>query len=556
MNETMRKIASRLTLLAVGLYLIVGIGPAVGQSAVTNPDTYTYVRASEPRTMDPGNAIDNVSLVVLADIYQRLVTLNRDDPSQIVGDVANTWTVSDDGLVYTFELRRGIRFQDGTPLTAEDVKFSFDRIILMNGSAGLARELELVRGAAAYLDSDMGQADADSYLAADGVQALDDHTVRVTLTDPFPAFLPKLALLSFIVSKDFVEANGGLVPGEENEFMSRNAMGSGPFAFVQWVPGQRIVLERYNGYWKGPAALGRVIVEFVAETGTRLLRLQTGDVDYIELSPAQADQVLNLDTGQSKVDGVFVQMNPRFAGNFIFFNTQFEPFDNPTFREAMFHAFPYDVYIEESLRGIFGNRANGPIPQGMFGFPEDRPFPEQDLARSRALFEQAGWQGTLTMTIRAGRATNEQVALLLKDAVEGLDVGIDIELQEFASSTFVSMMRAGELALYPNSWGANFNDPDTMVTNLYHSNGFYPVQQGFGDPTLDQMIEAARSQTDLAAREQMYHDIVARGENQFLHIVTDQPFVVNPIRTWLKGWRANPLLWSKESYFLAKSAAD
>jgi peptide/nickel transport system substrate-binding protein len=555
MSEHTRSGATKLVkaVVALALLAVAGLGSAQAQGAITNPDTYTYLRRSGPRTLDPGNAIDNVSLVVLADIYQRLVTLKRGDPTQVVGDVADTWSVSSDGLVYTFHVRKGLTFQDGSPLTAADVKYSLDRVVLMNGSAGLARDLILVKGVKTYLASPMAKADADAYMAAGGIQAPDASTVRITLNQPFTAFLPQLALFSFVVSKDYVEAHGGVTPGEINNFMSRNAMGSGPFAFKQWVPQQRIVLERYDGYWKGPAALKRVVVEFVPETGTRVLRLRTGDADYIELSAADADQVVDPATGKSKIDGVRVVLTPRFAEDYIFFNTKMKPFDDVDFREAMVYAFPYGIYLKQSLRGVFGQAANGVIPKGMFGYPEGRALPHQDLAKAKQLFEKAGFKGTVTMTIRSGRKANEQVALLLKDAVEGLGVGVKIDIQELASSTFVSKMRAGNLALYPNAWGADYSDPDTMVSNLYASTGFYPTQQGFKDPELDQMIAKARSEADPAVRKTMYADIVNAGEGQYLHIITDQPMDVTPIRTWLKGWQGSPLLWSKESYYLSKS---
>ena len=252
------------------MLLIVGISSTLIFAApgVKNPTTYTYIRVAEPKTLDPANAMDNVSLVILADIYQRLVTLNRDAPDQVVGDVASRWTISSDGCIYTFYLRKGLRFHDGTPLTAWDVKYSIDRTILMNGSAGVALSFSPVKGAEEYLKSKMTQADVQKYLAANGVQVLDDYTLQITLNYPFMPFLAMLSLFSWVVPENYVESHGGITPGEENIWMARHAMGSGPFKFVEWVPSQHILLERYGNYWKGPAALERVKVEFIAETGT------------------------------------------------------------------------------------------------------------------------------------------------------------------------------------------------------------------------------------------------------------------------------------------------
>jgi len=556
MNKHKRVLSWKLLLASLVVGLIACVAPSLAWADVPDPSTYTYIRKAEPKSIDPANAMDNYSLVVLADIYQRLVTLNRDDPTQVVGDAASTWSISPDGLAYTFNLRKGLDFHNGAPLTAQDVKYSIDRIILMNGPAGVAQDFSVVKGAETYLNSEMTPADVDAYLAAGGVQILDDYTVIVTLNYPYTPFLPMLCLFGFIVSEDVVEAHGGLIPGEENMWMSRNAIGSGPFEFVEWVPGQRLILERYGRYWKGPAALERVVVEFVSETATQLLELQTGDVDVIDLSSTQADQVLDMGNGKPKFPDVSVKYYPRLAVNCIFFNFAFEPFNNVKFREALVKAFPYELYIEEALYGILGMRANGVIPRGMLAYPTDIVFPDQDLVQAKSLFEEVGWTGTLTLTIRAGRTSQKQLALMFKDALESLDVGITVEVRELASSTFVSKMRKGELAFYPNGWGANYNDPDSMVRALYYSAGYYPVQQSFCDPTLDAWIHEAQQESDPVQRVQLYHNIVERANSLYVHIVTEQPFDLYAMRSWLRGWRPNPLKWSKESYFLYKAELE
>jgi len=539
-----------LVFLASSVILTFAVG-TFGQTIDTDA-TYTYIRKAECKSLDPHNARDNYSLVILADIFQRLVQVDSEDATNLIGDAAASWSLSEDGLSYTFHIREGLKFHDGSDLTAHDVKFSFDRTVLMNGTAGLAAKLNLILGAQAYIDSGMTQADADAYLAAGGVVVEDDYTVAIHLTQINIPFIKVLSLYSFIGSEDYVMANGGVVPGEENDWIARNPMGSGSFTFVEWVPGQRVVLERYEEYWEGPANVKRVVAEFISEASVQLLKLRSGEADIIELAFSDANQVLDLETGEILFPEIQVLSYSLLRLSAVFFNHAVSPYDDVRFREAISKAFPCDLFIEAVLYDMFGNRINGIIPMGMSAYPSDIPLLENDSAEAKALFEEIGWTGTLDMTIRSNNATSKQLALMMKDSIEDLDVGITVNIEELDSSTFVGQMRAGELDFWNNSWGASANDADPMVEGLLYSTGYYANQQSFVSEEIDALFLAARAELNEEARNAMYQDIIEKGNALYVNIPLYQDHALAVMGSWMGGWKSSPLLWDRRSYFIEK----
>ena len=524
---------------------------AFGQTIDTDA-TYTYIRKAENKTLDPHNAKDNYSLVILADIFQRLVQVDPTDTANLVGDAAESWSISDDGLNYTFHIREGLKFHDGSDLTAHDVKFSFDRTILMNGTAGTATKFNLILGAQEYIDSAMTQADADAYLAAGGVTVEDDYTMTMHLSQANIPFIRVLALYSFIISEDYVTANGGLEPGVENDWIARNPMGSGPFKFVEWVPGQRVVLERYDEYWEGPANVKRVVAEFISEASVQLLKLRSGEADVIDLAFSNANQVLDLETGESLYPEVQVLTYPLLRLGAVFFNLDVSPYDDVRFREAISKAFPLDLFIEVVLYDLFGNRLNSVLPIGTVGYPSDIPLLENDPEEAKALFEDVGWTGQLTMTIRSNNATSKQLALLMKDSIESLGVGITVNIEELASSVFVGKMRAGELDFWNNSMGASSPDPDHMVDGFLYSKGYYANQQSFVNERIDELYFAGRAEMDQEQRIAIYREIIETANALFVNIPLYQDHALAVMGTWVGGWKSSPLLWDRRSYFIEK----
>jgi peptide/nickel transport system substrate-binding protein len=551
MRGTMHSLAR--IILACGLLALMLGGVAVAE--ITNPDTYIYVRAREPLSLDPASSLEIEDHLVVGDIYQRLIQVNLDNTLEFIGDAAISWEISEDGLAYTFNLREGLTFHNGNPITAEDVKYSIDRVVLNMSPTGVYLHFIGIVGAEEFFDSEHTQANVDAYLAAGGVEIVDASTIIVRTAFVDMTFLSNFTFWGYIVSKDYVEEHGGINPGYNNEWMMRNPMGSGPFQFVEWLPGQQIVLERFDGYWRGPAQLQYVVYKPVGESSTQLLMLQSGEADAIlGVDYAILNQLYDAATGDARDPEIIVGVEDNLIVTGLMFNLSKEPYTDVKFREGLVYAFPYDSVYEIVDEGILMKPFNGVVPKGMVYYADDFPMYAQDEARAVTAFEEAGWTGVVTINTRAGRAEEQIVSLMFKDAIESLDVGITVDIVEIPTPTWVEMRRNGELEIYFGGWSAKCNDPHTMVECFYRSGiGFHASHTLIDDPVLDAWIDQAVQEPDTEVRAALYHDIVERGNNQFYYLPRGQRTTVVARRSWLKGWKESPFVQLHSSYSLYKS---
>ena len=224
--------------------------------AAPNPDTFTHATIGDVDSMDPAWDYESFGGSVIELTLERLVYYDREKLA-IVPQLAKGWDVSDDGLVYTFHINDKAKFNDGTPITAHAVKFSLDRLVLMNDPDGPAWMFSsYVKGGPEYMTANTWQVtnetEVQKYLAAEGVKAIDDLTVQITLEQPFAPFVTVLAYTACsILNPAMVNANEVDQPGFHNEWVSKHGpeIGSGPFKLVEWTPKQSIVLERNENYW-------------------------------------------------------------------------------------------------------------------------------------------------------------------------------------------------------------------------------------------------------------------------------------------------------------------
>lgn len=539
-------------LLIMGLITMLSGAVALGE--ITNPDTYTYVRAREPLSLDPASTLEIEDHLLVGDIYQRLIQVNLDNTLEFIGDAAESWEVSADGLSYTFTLREGLTFHNGDRVSMEDVKYSIDRMVLNMSPTGVYLHFAAIVGAEEFFSSELTQADVDAYLAAGGVEIVNDSTITVRTAVVDMTFLSNFTFWGYIVSKAYVEDHGGIDPGYNNEWMMRHPMGSGPFQFVEWVPGQQIVLERFDGYWRGPAKLQYVVYRPINEASTQLLMLQAGEADAIlGVDYAILSQLYDASTGESRDPNIVIGVEDVLSITGLMFNLSKEPYTNVKFREGLVYAFPYELIYEVVDEHILMRPFNSVIPRGMVYYEDDLPAYAQDEARAVAAFEEAGWTGSLTIQIRAGRSEEEIVSLMLKDAIEALDTGITVDIVEIPTSTWLEMRRDGELDIYFGGWSAKANDPHSMVECFYLSGiGFHASHTRIDDPVLDAWISEAVQEPSAEIRAVLYHDIIERANSQYYYLQRGQRTKIIARRSWLKGWQASPFEQLHGSYLLYK----
>jgi len=332
------------------------------------PDTLIYATYGEPESLDPAFAYDSVSWGVISQVYETLLTYNKSSSTEVVPLLAESYEVSEDGLVWTFKLRKGVTFHNGNPLTADDVVYSLERVIKMNQDP-------------AWMIADF----------VDRVEKVDDYTVKIYLKEPYAGFKFVLATpVAAIVDKETVEAHGGVVEGEANEWMTTHAVGTGPYKLVEWKPGELIYLEAYDGYWKGwdGKHVKKVIIKNVPEWETRKLMLLKGDADMVTVDPIYVNEVKDQ-------PGVEVYIGDSLIIQYIGLVNDLPPFDDVNVRKAVCYAFPYDDFIQQALNGQ-AIRLRGAIPKGLLGYSDEVPLYEYNLEKAKEYLKKSKYYEALT----------------------------------------------------------------------------------------------------------------------------------------------------------------
>ena len=536
---------------------------SISGQAVPNPDTLVEERSVAPGEggYDPARSWDDGANPIMENVYETLVTWDGRNASNFIPWLATSLPdVSPDGLVYTFHLRQGIMFQDGTPFNATAVKFSLDRAILMNVADGsqfliAPNETMAIKGGPRYFNaetvSNYNATEAKIYLAQNGVKVIDLYTVQITLEHPYAAVIATMAFsVTGIVSPSYVTANcpgsaemPGVMPGIPCDFMTNHAMGTGPWKLVEVTPKVRVVLERFDGYWggpnhTGPAKLKRYIVNYVTEVGTRELDLFSGTADTIELRGPNAFDIIDKNAWLNNHQivplrpGIRVWTAPTIAIYQITLNPRIKPLDNVLFRQGLSYAFDYNTYITQALNG-FAVRLDSLVPPGMFGYDPTVPSYTYDIAKAKALFQQVGYVGTLEISVASGDTNSEAAALLLKDSMSQADPAVQIRISEVDTPTSLSLYHTFKLPIRLGLWTQDLPDPAECVANFATQAGFRAKMSEFNNDTITSLVNRGASITNPAQRLAIYHEIQTEMYRKVPYIWLMTPIAINVERDWV-----------------------
>ncbi len=511
--------------------------------ASNDPSTLDYALAADVDTLDPHWAYDAVSLFIVDQVYETLIdfageSLDAFEPrlATVVPSLRNGF-LSKDGLTYAFPLRSGVKFHDGTLMTAEDVKYSLLRFLLLDREGGPSNLL--LSGLLGVRHT--GDLPPDElYDLADKTISTEGGSVVLRLNKPFAPLLGILANFAHVVSKGYVTANGGWDgrketwvkyrnPSKESSTLFSRMNGTGPFQLEAWDrPGKKVALVRNDAYWRKPAALSRVNLTSVADSRERRRRLATGEIDVAFVERRYLDQFEGL-PGVSVTDGL-----PALeAQNTVLFNLKVEPKDNtwlgsgtlgdgvppnffadPEVRKAFAFAFDYDAFIKEAYRSK-AIQAHGPIPAVLFGHnPKQKPWPYSPY-QAEAAFKRAKngavWnQGfALSMAYTEGNAERRIACRLLKEGIEKLNVKFHVDCRALPESKLLDEFRARRLPAFMYRWILDYPDPHNAVEPYLHSAGYFASMLGYNNPRADAMIEQAAAETDPAKRKALYYELQA-----------------------------------------------
>ena len=456
-------------LLVLLLTLILSISPALAQG-----DNIIHVVSNfDIRTSDPHIAYETETWSTVGLFYRGLVEMITTDT---VGPaVAESWTVSDDGLVYTFTLREGGKFANGTDLTAEDVKYSFERLFDPNFPSPTSFFFEALVGVPEYRD---GSADEIS-----GIRVIDPLNVEFTLTVPVWTFLQRLALPpGSIVSQEGVEAAG--------DDFGRQPAGAGPFMLDSWEPGLRITASRNPNYFNPelPIADG-ITIDLLIEQSVGILRMDSGEADIA------FDWVPSADYARIAADPA---LSPRLVESLAFPNIDYilfqhrrPPFDNRDVRLALSMAINRDRLVQ--LLAGRAVAASGPLPPAMPGNNVDLQPLTYDPEGARALLESAGYPDGFSTTLLTNTdATNVQIAQAVIADWEA--IGVTTEFTSIDNAQFLDVLinQPDSIDTIMTNWYHDYLDPSNTHEPLLKCGGSYNWG-GYCNEELDSAFEVANA---------------------------------------------------------------
>lgn len=541
-------------------------------------DALIVIHKGEMESLDPVYSYDGVTHGMLINVYDTLLKFNGASLTELLPSISTqvptveNGLLSKDGRTYTFPIRKGVKFHDGTELTPEDVRYSILRFLLSDISGGPSSLLlEPILGISSTRNA-QGEITVD-FKDVEKAVRVDGDNVVITLKRPFAPFLSILARWSYIVSKSWAVSRGAWDGTEKtwkefNNFAKDSSPffsasnGTGSFKITRWdIAGKTLVLTANEKYFAGAPQLKTIFMRTVEEPSTMRLMLETGDADVAEISPKFINQLkgnshvalydnlprLRTDPVLFFTRNINMQANPdvgsgRLDGQGIPANF----FDDKDLRQAFLYAFDYDGFLRESMGGR-GQRAIGPAPQGLV--PQDDSFKRYnfDLKKAEEHFKKA-WGGRVwdkgfkfTITYNTSGEMRQIAAEILKRNVEKLNPKFQIDLRGVTWPAFLEKTAKHQMPIWARGWVADFADAHNFYFPFLHNQGRYALAQGYSNPQVDKLIEQAVAQTDPVKRNVLYKQVHNLMNEDAMQLYTVHPTGLWAMRSNVKGFVDNPV---------------
>lgn len=505
MNRTWKALGS--------LVFAAALAVAAPVAAQTPPNVLIVGQIAEPQSLDPQHVSAVNDFRILMNVYDGLVRY-KDGTLEVEPALATDWTISDDGLEYTFNLREGVSFHDGSPFNAEAVKFNFERMInedhpYHTGTFPLSFYFSAVAS----------------------VEAVDESTVTFTLNEPYAPFLSNLAYpAGLIVSKAAVETHG--------EDFDRNPSGTGAFKFAEWQSNTRVVIERNPDYWDGAPPLEAVVYRPITDANTRVAAMLAGEIDVMVEVPPD-----NVATFSDSADfALYEEAGPHLW--FLILNAKEGVFANKAARQAVNYAVDKQSLVDNVLQGT-ATVASGPTPPAFnWAYNEDLdPYP-YDPDKARALLAEAGVAEGTSLTFyvtQGGSGMLDPISMGTAIQADLQAVGLDVAIETYEWNTFLGKVNPGlegKADMAEMAWMTN--DPDTLPFLALRTEA-WPEQGGFNsgyysNPEVDELLAKARTSTDQAERAMLYKQMQAI-------VYEDAPWL------FVANWKQNAVTSSKVENF-------
>mgnify|MGYP000955812204 CR=1 FL=1 len=473
-----RRLVSILAIIIAFAMALSGCGDKeTGDADTTDtPKIAYYAYFSEPiLDWDPSVEFSS-GTIVLNNIYETLLRYNPEEDS-FEPILATEYTHSEDGMLWTFTLREGVKFHDGTVMDAEAVKFSIDRTI------------NLGKGASYVWD------------AVKEIRVVEPYKVEFELKYPAP-----IDLISSCCYSSFIMSPTAVNEDYENWAAGGKEAGTGPYMLQSTKMGEEVILTQFPDYWGGWEGehFSKVLIKKVPETASRRQMVETGEADVTVELPYEDVQAL------SGVEAVNINRAASFNNLTVFMNNLKEPLNDVKVRQALSYAFPYEDVIKYAM-GDYAKQSKGPVPAGLWGHGKDLPQYETDLEKARTLLAEAGYADgfKLLLTYMSGDEAEKKSAELFKSELNKIGVDLEIRAMPWESQWELSRHtdpneRQDMMMMY---WWPDYASPYSYLYNMFHSEEepMYNLSY-YSNETFDNMIDEANvlSASDRVKAEEMF----------------------------------------------------
>ncbi len=509
-------------LLATGLASLVLLSPALADQMLRLAIT------GDPRTIDVQMTTDEYTIPL--NVYDRLVEAETIAPGQskILPSLAESWDISEDGKTYTLHLRKGVLFHNGEELTADDVVYTYDRMLNPATKALNTDILDFVEGAKARLDG--------TTPTVSGLQAVDKYTVKIVLTQPYAAFIALLASpQASIYNRKFTEPLGdkyGLSPDTVN--------GTGPFVLTDYTLNDSQRMEANEKYFKGRSKLDSVLIRVVPDAETMRMLFESDEIDVFDTDSA-ITQIPYFTKSEKWKDQI--RKGPVAGLNYYHINQKIKPFDDVRVRKA----FQMGINRQEILDKMFygeGQLENGILPSGVACYTPATPI-EYNPKKAKELLVEAGYPDGVDIAFsQVSSWSSKWVDLNQLVQAQLRESGFNTEIKVVDESAYYDMRKGGTINNYPQVWSADFNDPDNFFYTFFSKSG--TSVRGFNndDQEVFDGIEKARGMTNPDERCKLYEQLTERIVQtdaawvplfSLNHLFIVQPRVKNFVVPW-NGW--------------------
>jgi peptide/nickel transport system substrate-binding protein len=435
--------------------------------------------ATDPQSLDPMVDSSGTTQLLLHNIFDTLVI--ADDSLKQAGDLATSWTFVAPSS-WDFTLRSGVTFQNGDPVSADDVKFSFDRILDPANNSAMASFLSDVKS----------------------VDVVDPQTVRVTTANA-SAILPEITKNVMIVPKKVVESVGA-------EAFGKAPVGSGPYSFVEWTPNDHLALKANAAYWAGAPSIAAVTFKPIPEPSTRVAALETGQVDLIMgFAPSFYDELKSkseltvINVPEARTAEIILDTNP--ADNF-------KPFQDVRVRQAVNEAIDYDSLITQVMGGLAQRNCN-PVPPVFFGYNASIQCPTFQPDHAKQLLKDAGYEGGFDVKF-GGLSGTEPNDKEVEEAITAMlgNVGIRVTLETPEFGTWLDNYHKRVWPMVFHTNGDVVLDAEQIFGLFYYSTG----RGYYTSPEMDKLVDASRTEFDSAKRLPLVQAVLKKATDEYLWV--------------------------------------